>query len=119
MQVGIITLLGELGFVLMGLNNTCRLIALPIILVGFGGLGVLVNEAGKACIRHFTLRLVLFSQGIIPWNYSRFLDCAVEDIFLHRAGGTYFFIHRILMEHFARLEPISATFDTRYLIHYD
>nr|WP_322661283.1 NACHT domain-containing protein [Dendronalium sp. ChiSLP03b]MDZ8206572.1 NACHT domain-containing protein [Dendronalium sp. ChiSLP03b] len=102
----IIALLGELGFALMGLNNTCRLIALPIILVGFGGLGVLVNEAGKACIRHFTLRLVLFSQGIIPWNYSRFLDCAVEDIFLHRAGGAYFFIHRMLMEHFARMEPM-------------
>ncbi|MBN4003834.1 NACHT domain-containing protein [Nostoc sp. LPT] len=102
----IIALLAELAFALMGLNNTCRLIALPIILVGFGGLGVLVNEAGKACIRHFTLRLVLFSQGIIPWNYSRFLDCAVEDIFLHQAGGTYFFIHRMLMEHFARMEPM-------------
>ncbi|MBW4593460.1 MAG: NACHT domain-containing protein [Brasilonema angustatum HA4187-MV1] len=102
----IMALLGELVFPLIDMNNTCKLIALPIILVGFGGLGVLVNEAGKACIRHFTLRLVFFSQGIIPWNCSRFLDCAVEHIFLHRAGGTYLFIHRKLMEHFSRMEPI-------------
>ena len=103
----IIAALLGLWFALRDLNNTCKLlIAVPIIVVGFGGLGVLVNEAGKACIRHFTLRVLLFVQDIIPWNYSRFLDCAVEAIFLQRAGGAYFFMHRMLMEHFARIEPI-------------
>ena len=100
----IITLLAVLGFTLMGLNETCQWIAAPLILVGFGGLGTVVNLAGRACLRHLTLRLVLWNQGIMPWNYTRFLNSAVEDIFLQRAGGSYFFIHRMLLEHFAQIE---------------
>ncbi|MEL7357905.1 MAG: NACHT domain-containing protein [Cyanobacteria bacterium J06560_6] len=100
------TFVGQLGFGLIGLDSICRWLAGLLMLLGFGGLGIVTNEAGKACIRHFTLRSVLFSKGIIPWNYSRFLDCAVEDIFLQRSGGTYFFIHRMLMEHFSQLESI-------------
>lgn len=100
----IITLLAVLGFTLMGLNDTCQWIAAPIILIGFSGLGMIVNPAGRACLRHLTLRLVLWSQGKISWNYARFLDSAVEDIFLQRAGGTYFFVHRMLLEHFAQIK---------------
>ena len=100
----IIALLGVLGFTLMGLNETCKWIAAPLILIGFGGLGTVVNLAGRACLRHLTLRLVLWSQGIMPWNYARFLNSAVEDIFLQRAGGTYFFMHRMLLEHFAQMK---------------
>ena len=100
----VVVLLGQLGFVLIHLDPTCRWLAGVLMLMEFGGLGVLVNDAGKTCIRHVCLRLVLFSQGRIPWNYARFLDCAVEDIFLQRAGGAYFFIHRTLMEHFAQME---------------
>ena len=100
----IITLLAVLGFTLMGLNETCQWIAAPLILVGFGGLGTVVNLAGRACLRHLTLRLVLWNQGTMPWNYTRFLNSAVEDIFLQRAGGSYFFIHRMLLEHFAQIE---------------
>ena len=100
----IITLLAVLGFTLMGLNETCQWIAAPLILVGFGGLGTVVNLAGRACLRHLTLRLALWSQGIMPWNYTRFLNSAVGDVFLQRAGGSYFFIHRMLLEHFAQIE---------------
>ena len=100
----IITLLAVLGFTLMGLNETCQWIAAPLILVGFGGLGTVVNLAGRACLRHLTLRLVLWSQGIMPWNYTQFLNSAVGDVFLQRAGGSYFFIHRMLLEHFAQIE---------------
>jgi len=32
------------------------------------------------------------------------LNSAVEDIFLQRAGGTYFFMHRMLLEHFAQMK---------------
>ena len=100
----IITLLAVLGFTLMGLNETCQWIAAPLILVGFGGLGTVVNLAGRACLRHLTLRLALWSQGIMPWNYTRFLNSAVGDVFLQRAGGSYFFMHRMLLEHFAQIE---------------
>lgn len=61
-----------------------------------------LTEAGTACIQHFTLRLVLYFNGYIPWNYARFLDSATERIFLQKIGGGYIFIHRLLQEHFAR-----------------
>ena len=64
----------------------------------------LLSKGGQACIRHFTLRLLLYRKGYIPWNYARFLDYATERIFLQKVGGGYIFVHRMLMEHFARLE---------------
>lgn len=57
---------------------------------------------GEACAKHGVLRLVLWLQGRIPWNYARFLDYAAERIFLQKVGGGYIFIHRLLLEHFAR-----------------
>jgi uncharacterized membrane protein YeaQ/YmgE (transglycosylase-associated protein family)/GTPase SAR1 family protein len=59
---------------------------------------------GRACIQHFTLRLILYFNNYIPWNYARFLDYAAERIFLQKVGGGYIFIHRMLMEHFAQME---------------
>ena len=70
----------------------------------FFGLIALIFGGGKACIQHFTLRLILYRNGYIPWNYSRFLDYATERIFLQKVGGGYIFIHRLLLEHFAQME---------------
>ncbi len=58
---------------------------------------------GEACVKHGVLRFVLFCQGRIPWNYSRFLDYAAERIFLQKVGGGYIFVHRLLLEHLADL----------------
>jgi len=55
-------------------------------------------------IQHLILRLILYFNNYIPWNYARFLDYATERIFLQKVGGGYIFIHRILMEHFAQME---------------
>jgi len=33
-----------------------------------------------------------------------FLEFAVNPIFLRRVGGSYIFVHRLLMEYFAELE---------------
>jgi len=59
---------------------------------------------GLSCIQHFSLRLVLFFSSAIPWNYARFLNYATERMFLQRIGGRYRFIHRLLQEHFAKME---------------
>ncbi|MCT7979669.1 NACHT domain-containing protein [Laspinema olomoucense] len=68
------------------------------ILVGlFYGL----NQAGTACIQHLTMRVLLYWNGSIPWNYTRFLDYARKLIFLQRVGGGYIFIHRLFLEHLA------------------
>jgi hypothetical protein len=60
----------------------------------FGGLDV---------IQHYTLRLILIIQGHTPADYARFLDYAVDRIFLQKVGGGYRFIHRLLLEHFAEM----------------
>jgi len=58
---------------------------------------------GVSVVQHYTLRLILWSKRNIPWNYARFLDYAAERIFLRKVGGSYIFIHRLMMEHFAGL----------------
>jgi hypothetical protein len=55
--------------------------------------------------QHFTLRVILWSNGYIPWNYARFLNYATERMFLQRIGGRYRFMHKFLQEHFAQMEP--------------
>ncbi|NES42943.1 AAA-like domain-containing protein [Moorena sp. SIO2C4] len=65
----------------------------------------MLSNAGIACIKHFVLRIILFCSGHIPWNYARFLDYATDHIFLQRVGGGYMFVHPLLLEHFATLEP--------------
>lgn len=62
------------------------------------------NFGGDACIKHFSLRLVLYCDGYIPWNYARFLDYSTERLFLQRVGGRYRFIHKLLQDHFAQME---------------
>jgi hypothetical protein len=59
----------------------------------------------QVCIQHFILRFILYRKGYIPWNYVRFLDYAADHIFLQKVGGGYIFIHRLLLEHFAQMEP--------------
>jgi serine/threonine protein kinase len=54
------------------------------------------------CTQHFIVRALLWRAGLAPWNYVRFLDYAVERIFMQRLGGGYGFVHRELLEHFAQ-----------------
>jgi hypothetical protein len=58
---------------------------------------------GEACIQHFTLRLMLFQKGRIPWNYAKFLDFAADRLLMKKVGGGYVFFHRMLLEHFANM----------------
>ncbi|MGG6266249.1 NACHT domain-containing protein [Leptolyngbya sp. AN03gr2] len=62
-----------------------------------------VLSGGTACIKHFSLCLVLFFNRSIPWNYARFLNYATDRMFLQRIGGRYRFIHKLLQDHFAQM----------------
>ncbi|HEY9676050.1 MAG TPA: TIR domain-containing protein [Waterburya sp.] len=64
--------------------------------------------AGIVCIKHFILRCILWRNGYIPWNCTRFLDYAADLIFLQKVGGSYVFIHRLLLEHFAGMSLNSG-----------
>jgi len=74
------------------------LIFAPIAIFWYGGLDV---------IQHYTLRLILVIQVHTPANYARFLDYAVDHIFLQKVGGGYRFIHRLLLEHFADMDEMK------------
>jgi len=60
--------------------------------------------AGFSLIQYFSLRLILWLTGQMPWNITRFLDYCTERLILQRVGNRYRFIHRLVQEHFANLE---------------
>jgi len=60
-----------------------------------------LNRAGKPVIQHSILRIILYFNGYIPWNYARFLDYATDRLFLQRVGGGYRFMHDFLRQYFA------------------
>jgi DNA polymerase III delta prime subunit len=79
-----------------------------IVMLTFGlgvGFGAWLDFGGRAVVHHYTLRFVLSREGLLPWNLVPFLDYATERIFLRKVGGGYVFVHRMLMEYFADLEP--------------
>ena len=55
----------------------------------------------SSAIRHIVLRFLLYTNGSIPRNYTRFLDYSSERIFLRKVGGGYIFVHRLLQDYFA------------------
>lgn len=59
--------------------------------------------AGLPVIQHFSLRLILWKNRSIPWNYARFLKYADERKLINQVGGRFTFIHDKLQEHFARM----------------
>ena len=94
-------------FALIGviaLSPLAGLVGLPLLFgVIFGLVFGMASPAGIACLQHLTLRIILYFDRSIPWNYARFLDYATQLIFMQKVGGGYIFIHRLLLEHFATL----------------
>ncbi|MDJ0736316.1 MAG: NACHT domain-containing protein [Nostocaceae cyanobacterium] len=68
------------------------------------GLIGLFFGGGFTCIKHFFLRLILYHNGYIPWNYARFLTYADERKLIQQVGGRFTFIHDKLQEHFAEMK---------------
>ena len=73
----------------------------------FGLIGALTC-GGHACLQHVILRFFLWHAGLAPWKYVQFLEYAVERILLHRVGAGYLFIHRSLLEYFAKQDSASS-----------
>ncbi|NET41133.1 NACHT domain-containing NTPase [Okeania sp. SIO2B3] len=59
-----------------------------------------LSTGGLPCIQHFSLRLILWQNGLIPWNYARFLKYAAQRKLIQQVGGRYRFIHDSLRKHF-------------------
>ena len=73
----------------------------------FGLIGGL-NRGGSAVVKHYSLRFILWIKGYTPFNFIKFLDHCAKLIFLKKVGGGYIFIHRMLLEHFAKMEIKST-----------
>src|SRR6185436_5843839 len=71
------------------------------------GLAAGLFYGGLACVQHALLRLHLWRGGAMPLNYAPFLDYAASRMLLRKVGGGYMFVHRLLLEHFAALDPQS------------
>ncbi len=94
-----------IGAIVMGIMIIMGIAPSEMLLLGiFFGLAYGSTTQGLDCIKHFALRLTLYFNNYIPWNYARFLDYAAKRIFLQKVGGGYMFIHRMLMEHFAQMQ---------------
>jgi hypothetical protein len=80
---------------------------ISILLVTLGAPFILafIGGGGVGVIQHFTLRLVLYNNKLIPWDFVKFFQQAEDRLFIQRTGGSYIFIHRYLQEHFASLAP--------------
>lgn len=77
-----------------------------LILDGIGnGIFFGIYVGGLACLQHLILRLILKHQGVMPWNYAKFLNYAVELGFLEREGGRYRFINESVQAYFAQMPP--------------
>lgn len=96
----------------------------PLMGVGVGlGLGLSAGILGALwygisdLIRHSILRLMLYVTGRTPLNYEGFLDYAQERIFVRKIGGSYIFIHRLLLEHFSKTNIPPNTFNNNKLYY--
>jgi serine/threonine protein kinase/GTPase SAR1 family protein len=77
-------------------------LSVPLYIAIIYGLLISLNLGGSACVVHASLRLTFWLDRRMPWNDARFLNHATQLTFLQKVGGGYLFVHRLLMEHFAK-----------------
>jgi DNA polymerase III delta prime subunit len=94
------------GMLFMPLVSTGPVEALAIgMAIGVSRMG---DKGGMAVIQYWVMRVLLWRYDYAPLRYVRFLEHAKELLFLRRVGVGYIFVHRMLMEHFAEMEPVGG-----------
>jgi DNA polymerase III delta prime subunit len=78
----------------------------------FVGLGAGLVSGLAAFIQHFVLRFWLRRSNCLPRNVISFLDEAAERLLLRKVGGSYIFVHRLLLEYFVALDEAVSTVGT-------
>ncbi|MEG4090659.1 NACHT domain-containing protein [Microcoleus sp. Pol12B4] len=99
-----VKLVGGLIWVILGLIAT--LVSGSIWGIVAGAVAAVISAflPGIPGIESFILRLVLWSNGYIPWDYRRFLDAATDRLLLQKTGDRrYRFIHDLLQKHFSEI----------------
>lgn len=73
------------------------------------GIGVGLLSGGLDAFKHGILRVLLWLDGSIPWNYSKFLDTAARYNLLYKVKGGYTFIHPLFLKYIAGLETAQLS----------
>jgi len=96
-------MIGFVAWVVLTIASFVKISLLATLFIGilFGFL----EFGGIAVIQHYVLRLMLYLEGFTPLNVVRFLNYANRLILLRKVGGSFQFIHRLLLEHFAAKYP--------------
>jgi hypothetical protein len=98
-------LFGLLGGFVFGLNGGLLFGLLGGFTVGLTGAADGKLSGGYLpLIQHCFLRWVLTLNHVLPRRLIPFLEHCARLIFLRRVGGSYIFVHRLLMEHFAEMK---------------
>ncbi len=63
-----------------------------------------IHSGGEALINYGIIRLIIFYNKDMSWNYARFLDYCASVGIMRKVGGGYIFAHRYLLEYFAELD---------------
>ncbi|NER52464.1 MAG: NACHT domain-containing protein [Symploca sp. SIO1A3] len=62
------------------------------------------QAGGDAFSQHIALRFVLAWNRYAPLRYDLLLNYCTERLLLQRVGGRYRFMHKLLQDHFARMD---------------
>ena len=74
-----------------------------VLVASWAGVCLGLDRGGSVVIKHDSLRLILWLSGYTPLNFVTFLDQCARLILMNKVGGSYIFIHRMLLEYFAEL----------------
>jgi len=109
LTLGLVIALTSLPFVIMGRVLLYKENVFDLSVLMWGMLLLLISISmsfgGLAFLQHFILRAMLMCNKFAPFRYEKFLDYAASLIFLRKVGGGYEFIHGMILDYFASLEP--------------
>ncbi|MGR8953070.1 MAG: TIR domain-containing protein [Gammaproteobacteria bacterium] len=104
-----ILIIGLVSGLFFGATDSLKAGLVTGLIVGLSnGLIIGLNRGLATVIKHYSLRLVLWRSGKIPFKIPPFLDYCAKLILLKKVGGGYIFIHRMLLEYFAKLETSES-----------
>jgi hypothetical protein len=113
---GIINLFFDIVSAIVRIPLTFRILYYPPVMLKTGlMMGVISGlTAGIACLHHFVLRVMLWYNGSIPWNYARFLKHATQRSLMQQIGGRYRFTHSILRDYLAQSYSPSSRSSSKF-----
>jgi hypothetical protein len=63
-----------------------------------------LDHGGSTVVKHYSLRLTLWLDRCTPIRFIKLLDHCATLVLLKKVGGSYIFVHRMLLEYFARAD---------------